>query len=155
MGMALDEPRDGDEIIEENTITYLINKELFKLVSPFLEHLSILRVILGFIIVFFLPGFAWTLVFFRGKRINILERAALSFGLSIALVTLSILALHLLFGVMITGFNAVIIILIITVIPLVVYFFSKYLIIFPKKIAFSSIFLTSPICGKNSLSNSL
>ena len=108
-------------------------KELFKLVSPFLEHLSILRVILGFIIVFFLPGFAWTLVFFRGKRINILERAALSFGLSIALVTLSILALHLLFGVMITGFNAVIIILIITVIPLVVYFFSKYLIIFPKK----------------------
>lgn len=108
-------------------------KELFKLVSFFLEHLSILRVILGVIIVFFLPGFAWTLVFFRGKQINILERAALSFGLSIALVTLSILALHLLFGVMITGFNAVIIILSITVIPLVIYLFSKYLIILPKK----------------------
>ena len=34
MGMALDEPRDGDEIIEENTITYLINRELFEQAKP-------------------------------------------------------------------------------------------------------------------------
>ncbi len=102
-------------------------EELFKFVFPFLERLSIIRAILGFLIVFFLPGFAWTLVFFRGKPINILERAALSFGLSIALVTISILTFHLLFGVIITGFNAAVIIFIITVIPLAIYYFSKYL----------------------------
>ena len=34
LGMALDEPRDGDEIFKENGITFLINKELFELVKP-------------------------------------------------------------------------------------------------------------------------
>ena len=34
LGMALDEPRDGDEIFKENGITFLINKEMFELVKP-------------------------------------------------------------------------------------------------------------------------
>ena len=88
---------------------------------PFLDHLPVIRAILGFILVFFLPGFAWTLLFFRGKQINIIERVALSFGLSIAVVTLSILALNKLIGVKITGFNSLSIIAAITIIPLVFY----------------------------------
>ena len=47
------------------------------------------RALLGIIIVFFLPGFAWTLVFFRG--INVLERVGLSIGLSIAVTAVIVL----------------------------------------------------------------
>lgn len=96
-------------------------REIFGVV----EGLSVIRAIIGFILVFFLPGFAWTLVFFRGKQVNVVERVALSFGLSIAVVTISIFALNLLVGVEITGFNSVLIIIVVTVIPVVAYYLSK------------------------------
>jgi len=95
---------------------------------PFLDSLSAIRVILGFILVFFLPGFAWTLVFFNRQQINIVERLALSFGLSIALVTLTILALNKLIGLSITGFNAVLAIIVVTIIPVVIYYLKKILV---------------------------
>ena len=96
-------------------------KEIIGSALPFLDSLPAIRVILGFILVFFLPGFAWTLVFFSGRQINIIERLALSLGLSIAAVTLSILALNRLIGMRITGFNAVLAIIAITIIPVVIY----------------------------------
>ena len=96
-------------------------RELMGFALPFLDRLPAVRVILGFILVFFLPGFAWTLVFFSGRQINIVERLALSFGLSIAVVALTILALNKLIGVRITGFNSVLIILTITILPVVIY----------------------------------
>ena len=89
----------------------------------FVESLPVIRGILGFILVFFIPGFAWTLVFF--KQVNVLERIALSFGLSIAVVTLSILVLNKLIGIRITGLNSVLIILVITVVPIVVYYLNR------------------------------
>jgi len=89
----------------------------------FVESLSVIRGILGFILVFFIPGFAWTLVFFR--QVNVLERIVLSFGLSIAVVTLSILVLNKLIGIRITGLNSVLIILVITVVPIVVYYLNR------------------------------
>jgi len=98
-------------------------RELFGFVFPFLERLPIIRAFLGFIIIFFLPGFAWTLVFFR--RINFIERVVLSFGLSIAVVTLSILALNKLIGIRITGFSSLLIIIVITIIPLVFYSLNR------------------------------
>jgi len=87
------------------------------------ELFGFVRGILGFILVFFIPGFAWTLVFF--KQVNVLERIALSFGLSIAVVTLSILVLNKLIGIRITGLNSVLIILVITVVPIVVYYLNR------------------------------
>jgi len=102
-------------------------KDLVDFIFPFLERLSVIRALLGFILIFFLPGFAWTLVFFKGKQINVIERIALSFGLSIASVTLSIFALNLLFGIRITGFNSAMVILTITTIPLILYYLNKYL----------------------------
>ena len=96
---------------------------LIELVSS----VPVIRGVLGFLLVFLVPGFAWTLVFFRGKRISILERLALSFGLSVAIVTLSVLALNFVFGVGITGFNAVLIILIVTGVALVIYFLKRVL----------------------------
>jgi uncharacterized membrane protein len=88
------------------------------------EHLPVIRAILGFILVFFLPGFAWTLVFF--SKVNIMERIALSFGLSIALVTLSVIVLNLLLGVRINGINALLTIIVITLIPAGIYLFKRF-----------------------------
>lgn len=34
LGMALDEPKDDDEIVKDNGFTYLINKELFEQAKP-------------------------------------------------------------------------------------------------------------------------
>ncbi|MFC1892803.1 DUF1616 domain-containing protein [Chloroflexota bacterium] len=100
-------------------------RSIFEFALPFLDSMPIVRAVLGFILVFFVPGFAWTLVFFSSKQVNILERSALSVGLSIALVTLSILALNKLVGIRINGLNSFLIIFTITVIPLVFYYFRK------------------------------
>ncbi len=89
----------------------------------FVESLSVIRGILGFILVFFIPGFAWTLVFFR--QVNVLERIALSFGLSIAVVTFSILILNKLIGIRITGLNSVLIIIVITIVPIAIYYLNR------------------------------
>ena len=99
-------------------------KQIFEFALPFLEKLPAIRAILGFILVLFLPGFAWTLVFF--KQVNIIERIALSFGLSIAVVTLSILVLNVLIGVRITGLNSLLIIIVITIIPVAFYYLKRF-----------------------------
>ena len=98
--------------------------QIFNFAIPFLERLPIVRAVLGFILMFFLPGFAWTLVFF--KQINIIERIALSFGLSIAMVVLSIIVLNVLLGIRISATNALLIIIVITGVPLVVYYLKRY-----------------------------
>jgi uncharacterized membrane protein len=85
----------------------------------------VIRVILASLLVFFLPGFAWSLVFFS-KKINVLERAALSLGMSIALVTLAVLVLNVLLHVRINGFNALITILVLTAIAFAVFFIKRF-----------------------------
>ena len=100
--------------------------QLLASIIPFAERLPAIRAILGFILVFFLPGFAWTLVFFN--RINIIERIALSVGLSVAAVTLSIIVLHVLFGVRITGTSSLLTIIVITIIALVLYLLKRFAI---------------------------
>ena len=100
-------------------------RELFSFAVPLLEDLSAVRVILGLLLMFFLPGFAWSLVFFRGRQINVVERIVLSIGLSIAIVALSILSLNRLTGIAISGFNAALIIIIVTIIPVVIYYLNK------------------------------
>ena len=97
--------------------------QIFRLAVTPLERLPAARAILGFILVFFVPGFAWTLVFFR--RISVIERIALAFGLSIAIVTLSILSLNVALGVRITGSNSVVTIIAVTVIALAFYYLRR------------------------------
>jgi uncharacterized membrane protein len=87
------------------------------------ESVAPVRAVLAFILVFLLPGFAWTLVFF--KQINVVERIALSFGLSIAVVTLSILVLNVLLGMRINGLNSVLTIIVTTIIPIALYYLNK------------------------------
>jgi uncharacterized membrane protein len=98
-------------------------RDLFGFVIPFLERLPVLRAILGFILVFFLPGFAWTLVFFR--QVNVIERIVFSFGLSIAIVTFGILLANLVLGMRITGFNSLLVIIVVTILPVAIYYLTR------------------------------
>ena len=98
-------------------------REFFGFAFPLLERVPAIRAILGFILVFFLPGFAWTLIFF--KQINVMERMLLSFGLSIALVTLSLFSLNRLIGIRITGFNSVLVIVVVTIVPIAAYYLNR------------------------------
>lgn len=100
--------------------------ELLQQIGNLLEGpLLIPRAVLATVLVFFAPGFAWTLVFFR--RLDVIERLVLSIALSIALVTLSILVLNVLFGVGINGLSALITIIIITAVPLTWYGLRRFL----------------------------
>ncbi len=100
-------------------------RDLFDAVVPYIDDVPGLRAVLAVGLMFFLPGFAWSLIFFEGKQVNALERGVLSVGLSIALVTLSMFALNLVFGVKVTGFNAVLDILIVTLIALLFYYIKR------------------------------
>ena len=83
-----------------------------------------LRAIGGFAIVFFIPGFTWTLVIFR--ELHIMERIVLSFGLSIAIVALIVLASNRVMGVSITAANTLISITAIISIALLLYALRKF-----------------------------
>jgi uncharacterized membrane protein len=98
---------------------------IFDSVLTVLEAVPALRVGIAVISMFFLPGFLWTLVIIKKSQINYLERIALSIGLSIALVTLSFLAMNLVLGVRFSGPNGAMAIFIITFIPLVWYGIRK------------------------------
>jgi uncharacterized membrane protein len=98
--------------------------ELVNWAVPVLDNVPAVRVVLGIILVFFAPGFAWSLVIF--KQINHLERLVLSFALSLTLVTLSILSLNVVVNMRITGFNALLTILLLIFIPLIIYFTRRY-----------------------------
>ena len=99
--------------------------ELLDFLVPFAERLPALRAIAGFVIVCFMPGFAWTFVFFN--RVSIIERVVLSLGLSIALVTLGILVLHVLFGMRITGINSMVTIAVTTAVGIITFLAKRYI----------------------------
>lgn len=84
-----------------------------------MDIISLLRMVLGSIFVLFIPGFAWSFAFFKKEEIDVIERIALSFGLSIALVPLSVFYLNYLFHIKITALNSFLVIIVLTVIPLV------------------------------------
>ncbi len=67
-----------------------------------MSGLEILRTFFGAAFVLFVPGLAWSYVFFDRKSIDWIERVALAFGLSIVLVPLSIFWLNCLFHMKVT-----------------------------------------------------
>jgi uncharacterized membrane protein len=70
-----------------------------------MDVLEVLRLFFGGIFILFVPGFAWSYVFFARKNIDWIERVALSFGLSIALVPLTVFWFNFLFQVKVTLLN--------------------------------------------------
>jgi len=94
-------------------------------IGSWLDHIPGLRAIVAVILIFFLPGFAWSFIFFTREQVNRLERFVLSIGLSIAMVTVSMYALNLVLDVKVSGTNAVIDILAMTFIAVVFYQVKK------------------------------
>lgn len=79
--------------------------------------IEIIRALIGFILVLFLPGYAWSLVIFDKKEIDLIERIALSFGISIAIVPTTIFFLNKYGKVKISETNILLILILLIVIP--------------------------------------
>mgnify|MGYP000303561986 CR=1 FL=1 len=75
------------------TATILISTFLL-LIIFLLPDIGFLRVFLGLLFVLFLPGYVFIATLFPGRNIDWIERVALSFGLSIAIVPLIGLGLN-------------------------------------------------------------
>jgi uncharacterized membrane protein len=76
-----------------------------------------LRIFFSAIFILFLPGFVWSFVFFAKREIDWVERIALSFGLSIAIVPLTVFWLNWIFDVRITLLNTSLIVCALIVVP--------------------------------------
>jgi len=98
-----------------------------------LDLISSFRIVFGSVYVLFLPGFLISYLFFpktseleKKGSIDWIERIALSFALSIAVVPLLVFYLNLL-GLKITALNSVIVVLIIILLSLGIIFRKKKL----------------------------
>lgn len=79
--------------------------------------LSLLRAVLGLILVFFIPGFTFTWALYPTKTdLTFIVRIALSCVLSIAIVMLSSLFLDSVLGIETTGLNVTIMLLLLSLI---------------------------------------
>lgn len=76
-----------------------------------MEIFELLRIIFSSVFILFLPGLAWSFVFFKKEEIDVIERIALSFGLSIALVPLVVFWLNWLLKIKINIVNVTVLIL--------------------------------------------
>jgi uncharacterized membrane protein len=92
-----------------------------------MDALDIVRIIFGSVFVLFVPGYAWSYVFFGRGKIDLVERLALSFGLSIALVPLTVFWFNWVFHVQITLVNTCLIVCGITIIAIVWFYARKRL----------------------------
>jgi uncharacterized membrane protein len=84
--------------------------------------LWIIQAIIGLPLVLFIPGYALSYAFFPKKKdIDLVERIALSLGLSIATIPLSVFFLNKLLKVPITVFSSLAVTLAITLIGIIVW----------------------------------
>ena len=84
--------------------------------------LFLFRAILGLLLIFFIPGFAFTwAIYTREADLRLIVRISLSCVLSIAIVMLSSLFLDFVMGVETTGVNVAIMLLIITLYFIILY----------------------------------
>ena len=77
------------------------------------------RIFFGSVFVLVVPGLAWSYVLFARRQIDHIERVALSFGLSVALVPLAVFWLNWLFQMKITLLNTSLVVCGLTAVALV------------------------------------
>ncbi len=90
-----------------------------------------IQMLAGSLLVLFVPGLAWTYALFD-KEIDLIERIALSLGLSLVMVPLSLFFLFNLLGIRINFENSVYMILLLTFTALFVVLFRRYNIVRSK-----------------------
>jgi hypothetical protein len=96
-------------------------------VLSFWLGLSAFRVVFGAVFVLFVPGFSLSYAFFGSKEIDVLERIALSFALSIAVVPLIVFYLNLA-GMRISALSVSIVVVFVTALGYVVYRYKPFLV---------------------------
>jgi uncharacterized membrane protein len=109
---------------------------LSAIISIFFKYnfFAALRAILGLIYVLFLPGYVVVKLFF--SEVDWIEKAALSFGLSIALVILSVMLSNMLFKIPITALTNFFVILAVMIITALIKVYQKQILKFLNKLAF-------------------
>jgi len=98
------------------------------------NYFAALRAILGLIYVLFLPGYVVVRLFFQ--EVDWIEKAALSFGLSIALVILAVMLSNMLFRIPITALSNFFVILAVMIITVLVKVYQRPIMKFLEKLAF-------------------
>jgi uncharacterized membrane protein len=103
-----------------------INSEIWSVSGDSLDIigilLSLLRAILGLILLFFIPGFAFTwAIYTKMTDLSLVARIAISCVLSIAIVMLSSLFLDFALGIETTGLNVTIMLLILSLFFTILY----------------------------------
>ena len=85
-------------------------------VATEMTYLESFRVIFGSVYVLFVPGLVWSFVFFPfgEKKVDIIERIALSFALSIAIVPLAVFYLNLI-GLKISAWSSFLVVLVLII----------------------------------------
>lgn len=79
--------------------------------------LETMKIFLGALFVLLVPGLAWSYILFAKKDIDWIDRFALSLGLSILLVSISVFWLNWLFDMKITLLNTAMIVSGLTILP--------------------------------------
>ncbi|WP_321420506.1 DUF1616 domain-containing protein [uncultured Methanomethylovorans sp.] len=90
-----------------------------------------LQMLAGSLLVLFLPGLAWTYALFE-KEIDMIERIALSLGLSLVMVPLSLFFMFNLLGIRINFENSFYVIILLTAAALCIILFRRYKIVRSK-----------------------
>lgn len=86
----------------------------------------IIQMLIGSLLVLFVPGLTWTYALFDNREIDLIERIALAVGLSMAMIPLSLFYLHDLAGMRIDLENSVYVVLLLTVVALCLIMFRRY-----------------------------
>ena len=79
--------------------------------------LETLKILFGSLFVLFVPGLAWSYIFFTRSAIDWIERVALSLGLSILMVPITVFWLNWLFDMKIILLSIATIVSVLTIIP--------------------------------------
>jgi len=106
---------------------FLIGSVLVSIAATFfsVDFVSALRAILGAVYVLFLPGYVVVREFFNDKDLDWIERAALCFGLSIALVILSVIFSNMIFKIPITPVNNFLVLLAVMILTVLIKKYQK------------------------------
>ena len=92
-----------------------------------MEPLILVRIFLGSALILFLPGLSWSFLLLRRERVHLAERVALSFGLSMVLMPLTVFLLHLTIGFKVTLMNVGLVALALSTTPMMYVTIREYL----------------------------
>ena len=129
-----------EQILSKKELTYWGIFILISIIASTIIHflgypfLNALRAILGLVYVLFLPGYIAVICFF--KEVDWIEKAALSFGLSIALVILSVMFSNMLLQIPITSLTNFLLILAVMIITILIKLRQEQINIFLIKLQF-------------------